>query len=552
MPVASRFDPLSVLDPGGVAKRLGADGYGIVWGVIGSGIHGTHPHFVRYENLDLSPPLRHRDFTIALAATDDSVLPPVMDDAALADEALFDGKRHGTHVAGLIAGLSNVSDNSIEWDIDESFSGIAPRCKLVSLKVIDDDGRGDERGVLAALQHVAATNKTAGRLVVHGVVIAFSLEWDRLNYACGASPVCEAVQALVDSGVVVVVPAGNNGEKGPCTILDPGNAERAITVGSTHRVFAERYGVSWFSSRGPTADGRLKPDLLAPGERILSTVPPEGRDRSKPSKRKHKAAERVRPKATHHLFDGTSMAAAHVAGAVAAILSVRADLIGHPDNVKKLLLDSATNLGRDRYFQGRGFLNLSRALDEHVHIEPQTAPSPEISHIAASPSPAIIGPVGAEDAVSASSDVKTKPFAVAFSFAGEQNDYVERVWKALRNYGKLPRRSIFYHKQFEGELSRPDLDTYLQDIYLNQTELLIVFLSADYARKQWTGLEWRVVRELIKKKETSAVMPIRFDDTPIDGFFSIDGYVSAAGRAPEDVADVILDRLEANRAQPKD
>jgi hypothetical protein len=381
-------------------------------------------------------------------------------------------------------------------------------------------------------------------------VIAFSLEWDRLNYACGASPVCEAVHALIDSGVVVVVPAGNNGEKGPCTILDPGNAERAITVGSTHRVFAERYGVSWFSSRGPTADGRLKPDLLAPGERILSTVPPEGRARSKPAKRRRKTAEQTRPQGSYQYLDGTSMAAAQVAGAVAAILSVRSDLIGRPHDVKKLLLESATDLGRDRYFQGHGFLNLSRALDKDVHIEPQTLPSPKVSDIRASASPATIQPVGAEDAAPAG-DVKTKRFAVAFSFAGEQNDYVERVWKALRSYGRLPRRSIFYHKQFEGELSRLNLDTYLQDIYLNQTELLIVFLSADYAKKEWTGLEWRVVREMIKKKETSAVMPIRFDETQIDGLFSIDGYVSAAGRAPEDVADVILDRLEANVAQAK-
>jgi len=125
-------------DPAGVAKRLGADGYGIVWAVVGSGIHGTHPHFVRYENLELPPPLHHRDFTVALATADDPLGPSAMDDMALADEALFDGKRYGTHVAGLIAGFSNVADKSVDWGIEESLAGIAPRCKLVSLKVIDD------------------------------------------------------------------------------------------------------------------------------------------------------------------------------------------------------------------------------------------------------------------------------------------------------------------------------------------------------------------------------------------------------------------------------
>jgi catecholate siderophore receptor len=69
-------------------------------------------------------------------------------------------------------------------------------------------------------------------------------------------------------------------------------------------------------------------------------------------------------------------------------------------------------------------------------------------------------------------------------------------------------------------------------IYANQTELLVVFLSAEYASKEWTGLEWRVVRDLIKQKKSSTVMPIRFDETHIPGLFSIDGYVSAAGREP--------------------
>ena len=82
-------------------------------------------------------------------------------------------------------------------------------------------------------------------------------------------------------GVVVVVAAGNSGYGTldvtatapkkfglPMTINDPGNAERAITVGSTHRDAPHTYGVSYFSSKGPTGDGRPKPDLVAPGERI--------------------------------------------------------------------------------------------------------------------------------------------------------------------------------------------------------------------------------------------------------------------------------------------
>lgn len=544
---ASRYDHLGTIDPAQVARRLTADGYGIVWAVVGSGIHGSHPHFLRYQNLELPLPLRHRDFTTALAADADapSRRPP-MDDAALAEEALFDPQGYGTHVAAIIAGVSQVTDTSVDWDLEESLSGIAPRCKLLCLKVIDDDGHGDERGVLQALQYVDALNRTAGHLVVHGLSFSLSLQWDYRNYPCGGSPICDAAHALIDTGVVVIAPAGNDGEKGASSILDPGNAERVITVGSTHR-HAERYGASFFSSRGPTADGRQKPDLLAPGEKILSAVTPHGSDRPRPGKKGSKRGAPVRPNATYAVYDGSSMATAFVSGAVAAILSIRPDLVGRPADVKKLLLDSATDLGRDRYFQGRGVLNLSRALDDRAEIEPEGRAAPKVSEISASASPAALQTAAVESpSVEASS--RSKRFAVAFSLAGEQQGYVEDVVKALRKLGGLSRSSIFYYKQFEAELSRIDLDTRLQRIYGEETELLVVCLSAAYAAKEWTRLEWRVVRDIIKRRRSDAVMLLRFDDTGIEGLLSTDGYLSVAGRQPDSVADLILDRLDENRA----
>src|SRR5439155_3748589 len=97
---------------------------------------------------------------------------------------------------------------------------------------------------------------------------------------CGQSPLCVEVDQLVKSGVVVVVAAGNTGYGAvnngstsaglTVTINDPGNADLAITVGATHRDMPHVYGVSYFSSKGPTGDGRCKPDLVAPGEKILS------------------------------------------------------------------------------------------------------------------------------------------------------------------------------------------------------------------------------------------------------------------------------------------
>jgi subtilisin family serine protease len=137
------------------------------------------------------------------------------------------------------------------------------------------------------------------------------------------------------------------------TINDPGNAEYAITVGSTHRDEPHRYGVSFFSSKGPTGDGRYKPDLLAPGERIISCA-------AKGAKLVVEEAE-DQP-CSYFETSGTSMAAPHVSGAVAAFLSIRREFIGEPERVKKILCSTATDLGRDRYFQGAGLVDLMRAI----------------------------------------------------------------------------------------------------------------------------------------------------------------------------------------------
>jgi subtilisin family serine protease len=138
------------------------------------------------------------------------------------------------------------------------------------------------------------------------------------------------------------------------TINDPGNAELAITVGSTHRDAPHTYGVSFFSSKGPTGDGRRKPDLLAPGERITSCA--AGTNLATDGGQADPAV------AVYVEESGTSMAAPHVSGAAAALLSVRREFLGRPDLIKKVILDSAMDLGRSADFQGSGLLDLMRAL----------------------------------------------------------------------------------------------------------------------------------------------------------------------------------------------
>ena len=223
--------------------------------------------------------------------------------------------------------------------------------------------------VIRALAYVREVNgESTEGMRIHGVNLSVGYEFDPQWFACGQSPLCREVDKLVRSGVVVVVAAGNSGFgsldvrfEAPSkfglgmTINDPGNAERAITVGSTHRDAPHAYGVSYFSSKGPTGDGRRKPDLVAPGERITSCA--AGRNLASVL-----AGPAPADTAVYVEDTGTSMAAPHVSGAIAALLSVRREFIGQPDVVKQIVVDSATSLGRDTDFEGAGLLDLMRAL----------------------------------------------------------------------------------------------------------------------------------------------------------------------------------------------
>jgi subtilisin family serine protease len=140
------------------------------------------------------------------------------------------------------------------------------------------------------------------------------------------------------------------------TINDPGNADLVITVGATHRDMPHVYGVSYFSAKGPTGDGRFKPDLIAPGEKVISCA--AGRLLDEVVQKL--PAESARP--NYIEYTGTSMAAPHVSGCVAAFLSVKREFSGQPERVKEIFQKTATSLGRERSFEGHGLVDVMRAI----------------------------------------------------------------------------------------------------------------------------------------------------------------------------------------------
>jgi len=317
----------------------GATGRGICWGVLDTGVSQNHPHFQQFDNVR-----SQWDCT--------QTGPPV--------PKATDGNGHGTHVAAIIAGGM---PELVQYDPSlpkEHFAGMAPEAKLQIYKVLNDRGDGSDSAIIKALDHIAELNEQAGQLVIQGINLSLGGNFDPDIYGCGHSPLCQELRRLWRQGVLICMAAGNEGyqaletEHGAIqanmdlSIGDPANLDEAIAVGSVHRDNPYVYGVSYFSSRGPTADGRRKPDLVAPGERIWSAC--------------HRFQNGAAPSPLYVAMSGTSMAAPHVSGLLAAFLSQRREFIGYPERVKQILLQNCTDLGRDPYTQGQGLPNLIRML----------------------------------------------------------------------------------------------------------------------------------------------------------------------------------------------
>ena len=233
----------------------------------------------------------------------------------------FDGYGHGTFVAGAAAGDGRTSGGR--------YAGVAPGAQVLDVRVAGDDGRTDLVTVLRGLQ------------VAHerGVdVLNLSLSsGSPLPYQ--VDPLTVALDRLWAEGVVVVVPSGNEGGSGRRSITSPGVDPVLLTVGALdERATGSRDDdvVADFSGRGPAPQGVAKPDLVAPGQSLVSLRAPGS------------VVDLAHPEAVvesaHFRGSGTSFSTAVVAGAAAVLLQERPEL--SPDQVKALVTRTAYGTGR--------------------------------------------------------------------------------------------------------------------------------------------------------------------------------------------------------------
>jgi serine protease AprX len=267
--------------------RAGFTGKGIRVGLVDTGIDPNHP-----------------DFAGRIAEFKD-----------FSGDGAADGHGHGTHVAGIIGGSAAASGGK--------YLGVAYECQFIVAKALRNDGAGLMSDIIAGLEY---------QLDQKAQVVNLSL--GSSGTSDGTDALSVACDALVERGIIVCVAAGNDGPFAR-TIGAPGAARKVITVGATDKQDA----LASFSSRGPTSDGRVKPDLCFPGVGIHSC----------------RASGTAMGSVINDFYttaSGTSMATPHATGSSALLLQARPELT--PQAIKDALMNTTLDLGQDQMSQGRG------------------------------------------------------------------------------------------------------------------------------------------------------------------------------------------------------
>ncbi|HID61703.1 MAG TPA: hypothetical protein EYP49_02995, partial [Anaerolineae bacterium] len=280
-------------------QTAGLTGRGVKVAILSTGIDATHP-----------------DLAGRIAETKDFV-----------GEGMEDGSGSGTFTASIVAGSGAASGGL--------YKGLAPEADLYIAKVLGPGGAGTVNDVIAGI-----------KWAVEQEVDIVLVDMGGASGCDGSDELSREADAAVEAGLVVVVPAGNSGPE-PGTVGSPGCARLPITVGA-----AELNTVANYSSRGPTLDGRTKPDLLFSGYGVGAQA----------------ANTKIGPKVAPGYVEvtGSSVSAAHAAGAIALLFQADPNLT--PAQVKDLLMETATDLGFDPNDQGAGLADIEEAL---AHVRDQ-------------------------------------------------------------------------------------------------------------------------------------------------------------------------------------
>ena len=311
-----------------VWEQMRNDGEGVTICVVDTGIDATHPDFAGRVGLTA-------DFSGKGSAVD--------------------GNGHGTHVASIAAGTGAAGGGK--------YAGVAPGATIMAAKALADNGSGRMSSVMAGLEWAAQNGADV-----------LNLSLGSRGASDGSDALSTMCNAVVDLGKIMVVAAGNGGPR-QRTIGSPGAAEKVITVGAS----TDQDSVARFSSRGPTVDGRAKPDVVAPGSKIVAA---------------RAAGTSVGQVVDEHYTTatGTSMACPHVAGLSALMLKADSGL--EPAEIKKMLMATSVDINisesgptqEDRYIQGDGRVDALTAA-QYADTGQQPPPHKPSLPVPAPPSP---------------------------------------------------------------------------------------------------------------------------------------------------------------------
>ncbi|MBA3532728.1 MAG: S8 family peptidase [Ardenticatenales bacterium] len=308
-PVYALIDHSLTLTEVPLVWQTGNEGEGVKICIVDTGIDAGHPDFAGRL-------LAQEDFT---------------------GEGLGDRHGHGTHVASIAAGSGEASGGQ--------YRGVAPRATLLAAKVLRGDGTGRMSMVMAGVEWA----------VDQGAQI-INLSLGTRGNCDGSDATSTVCDMAMSAGAVVIVAAGNEGP-GSGTLGSPGCARRPITVGA----MTDDYRIADFSSRGPTLDGRSKPDIVLPGQDIVAA--------------RATATSLGRPVNEHYTsMNGTSMAAPHAAGIAALMLAANPSL--KPTTIKEIMMTAVRSLDVDEMMQGKGLLLATRALVMAQGQPPAPEPTP--------------------------------------------------------------------------------------------------------------------------------------------------------------------------------